>query len=229
MQTLALLLAAWIPAGDDARFSEQLRVAARSATVRIESADHSRTGTAVIVGRRGNGWYALTAAHVVGAGELHVYHYPAATFPKPADVVRDVDVVARIPQLDLAVLRFVDAKIDVEPLRLANAQKAPKEEPFAVLCVGCDPDREPDCRVDRVSGKKLLRRPDGTTYFVWEAETKPVAGHSGGPLLDQNGRVLGICNGTQDGKGYYCHVDEIRAALKSKNLAWLWDDKKTAP
>jgi hypothetical protein len=32
-----------------------------------------------------------------------------------------------------------------------------------------------------------------------------------------------VCSGTQDGKGYYTHLDEILAGLKRHDLGWLFE------
>jgi hypothetical protein len=51
---------------------------------------------------------------------------------------------------------------------------------------------------------------------------RPVGGMSGGPLLDARGRVIGVCSAAKpDGPGYYAHLDEVLAGLKSQGYGWL--------
>ena len=45
-----------------------------------------------------------------------------------------------------------------------------------------------------------------------------MSGRSGGPLLDADGRLIGVCSGTQEGMNYYTHPDEIRGALQRHRL-----------
>jgi hypothetical protein len=47
-------------------------------------------------------------------------------------------------------------------------------------------------------------------------------------LIDRQGRVIGVASGVNDGKGYYCHVEEISRWLKSTDFAFLVAEKKPA-
>lgn len=194
---------------------------AASGCVRVAAGD--RVGSGAVVGTRGAFLFVLTAAHVVGAGE------DVTVVPfRPDGTVRaalgDPTVLLRRPDLDLALVR-VFAGDDPPPVQaLVPPGEAPRDGPFSAASIGCG-DAAPDRRAERVLGKKLLRRPGGDTVFVWEAEARPEPGRSGSPLLDDRGRVLGVCSGTQGGKGYYVHPDEIHAALKKAGYAWLSGDQ----
>ena len=56
-----------------------------------------------------------------------------------------------------------------------------------------------------------------------------MAGRSGGPLLNLDGQVIGICAATSLGKGYYVHLSEIHAGLKTAGYDWLWKGDRTKP
>ena len=42
-------------------------------------------------------------------------------------------------------------------------------------------------------------------------------------MIDRQGRLLGLCSGRSDEKGYYTHIDEIRAGLRDSGYRWLLD------
>ena len=39
-------------------------------------------------------------------------------------------------------------------------------------------------------------------------------------MLDQQGRLIGLASGVSGGKGYYIHLEEIRAFLQQQKLPW---------
>jgi hypothetical protein len=44
-------------------------------------------------------------------------------------------------------------------------------------------------------------------------------------LVDSAGRVIGICSASQDGKGYYVHIEEILAALKKHESSSILEER----
>src|SRR5438093_1402336 len=78
------------------------------------------------------------------------------------------------------------------------------------LTVGCDgAGGAPAVAVDTVRAEKNLgpRSPYKCNFF--EADRPPAVGRSGGPLVDRQGRLIGVCSGTLGGKkGYYVHIAE---------------------
>jgi len=176
----------------------------------------------VAVARRGAFIYVLTARHVIaGARELRIVlaaDGESATF--------DAELLATWPEQDLALLRIAADPKRLPVLRLAGANGKPATTGDTVLSVGFGDGKTPTGDMDRLVGKRLLRRPDGRAAFVWEVEKASIAGRSGGPLVDSAGKVIGVCLGTQDGKGYYCHLDEILAALKGRGYAWAWQESE---
>ena len=82
----------------------------------------------------------------------------------------------------------------------------------------------PTVLVEAVKRKVLLRRPGDTkSTWCWETQRRPERGRSGGPLLDEAGRVIGLASG-HDGKcGYYTHAEEIHRFLKRNALDWLFE------
>ena len=222
-----LMLALTLPGAEPSAAPGDVKDRARKACVRITDAAGTQSGSGVVVAHRDGFLYVLTASHVVaGAKDLRVVTYSADDRSKPGAALTDVDVLVQAADADFALIRVPAGANPPKPLRLLPPGSKLPTGAFAATTVGGDLAGVPECLPDRVLGKKLLRRPEGGTVFVWEAEAKPAKGRSGGALLDDQGRVIGVCVGTQDGKGYYSHLDEIHAALKPRKFDWLWQTAK---
>jgi S1-C subfamily serine protease len=191
------------------------------ATVRVASGPgRPPFGTAVCVGSRGGADYLLTAAHVVPKGEARSYEsFARDGFPRPAAVRLDAEVILRLPECDLALVKIAPAESGLRVVPLATLAERPRRFPAAALAVGCEMGDPPAVRVVRLTGRQLVRRPEGNAVF-WVAAEAPRGGMSGGPLVDTAGRLIGICVAAQGG-GYYAHADEILAALKRHGYGWL--------
>lgn len=205
-------------------FSRQLQDRAVAATVRIVNRGEKTEGSGVLLGAADKGFYILTAAHLVHrpAG-LEISTFTIDSYPRPAKVYLKAEVVARTPDMrDLALIRVSTEDRLPGRLPLCPSRLVPKEEKFDALSVGCGAARAPLCLVEHVRGSRLIRRQKGMKpALFWEVQRAQMPGRSGGPLLDRDGNLLGIANGVNDGKGYYCHVVEIYRWLEAKNFRSL--------
>ena len=133
-------------------------------------------------------------------------------------------VVVRLQAADVALLKV--AMTDSPPtLKLAAPGRRPKAFTVPVFSVGCTDGDAPTAAPDTLRAKRIVRRPGDEVAFFWETSTPGRRGRSGGPLIDENNRVIGVCSATQDGNAYYAHLDEIQAGLKRFGYAWLYDGK----
>jgi S1-C subfamily serine protease len=215
---IAGLLALPGPDSKPAGSVDAARRLARSSCVQVVS--KSGTGSGVVIGVRGAFLYVLTASHVVAGSDRLEVHLPPVDKDAKAKVIADVDVLIDGKVPDVALLRVSAGDVKVTPLALA-AEAPGGDMAFDAVSASAGENAAPDVRAERVLARKLLRRPDGETWFVWETRERPETGRSGGALIDSGGRLIGLCSGAQEGKGYYTHVDEIRALLKKKNQGWL--------
>ena len=174
-------------------------------------------GRACAVIQQGTGFVAddslvVTNAHVV-AGER------ATSVLTPDGRRIDAVVVAFDPALDVAVLRVPGPGLGLPVLRRAMGDVDTTGS--VIGYPGGGPERESPARIsqkiDRAEGKDIY---DSTTtfreLFVLAASLAP--GDSGGPLLDQRGRVVGLAFAVDPGNSttaYALTTSEIDRGLRA--------------
>lgn len=194
-----------------------------AATVRMSTGDSGRA-TAFVVGRKNDSLYLLTADHAVDPATLGTTRFEfAGAHRKEKIVLRGAKAVIRRPIADLALLEIpIDKAESVSMLVLLSPGTHPKKFPFAGYSLGYSDGGDASLQRENLFGKRLAVRREDEVAFFWQAEKAQARGRSGGPLVDSEGRVIGICAATALGKGYYVHVTEIHAALKTEGFEWLW-------
>jgi S1-C subfamily serine protease len=212
------------------QFSSALQIEATLATVRVVNPSRSTSGSGVIVGHSGPVAYVLTANHLVEQGKpLKIDVFSAKSYPRPAQASLDAQVVATLPEADLAVIRLVSGDESRAALRICPLASVPTGQSFAGLTVGCAGDSAPMCRSLTVSERRSLRKRDGDApALVWEVDQPIAQGTSGGPLVDRRGFVLGIASGTDKNNGYYCAIDDVYRLLDRNGLGWLYQEEAKA-
>ncbi len=188
------------------------------------------TASAVVIGRKNDALYLLTADHAVdpaSLAETSFEFFDHAQKAKPTFTLRGAKALLRRPTADFALLEVnVEKDRVVTVLKLLPPGKHAKKFPFAGLSIGCSEGNRPTLEFESLLGKRLAVRSDDQLAFFWQAEKSQARGRSGGPLLDAGGRVIGISAATALGKGYYVHANEIHAALKTESFDWLWKVEK---
>jgi S1-C subfamily serine protease len=232
MRTLPLLwlvALAQFPVVDDGDFPADVQKSALAATVRVLNKERNVNGSGVVVGADDKGVYVLTAGHLIEKGEhLVIEVFTATSYPKPSEVIEEVELVAKSDSLrDLVLVKLPPSKTPMAKLSLPAAETAAPKTPFKGLVVGCSGKNPPAVRVEQVIAARRARREKGQEpVLFWEVEGKQAAGQSGGPLVDGSGRVAGICSGNNKELGYFCHFEEIQAFLKEHQFQWLFEDNK---
>ena len=166
--------------------------------------------------------HVVTNAHVVGDASV-------ATVWLSNGARREGQIVATDTRLDFAVLEVPRVPVSVEPLAIADAQTAITlgapvwawGYPFEDAVVEAGFSRAPSVSAGIVSAQRLR---DGVSYLQTDAAVNP--GSSGGPLLDANGRVVGVNTlvltpGGEDAEGLNfalyvrAHLNAIEALLEA--------------
>ena len=227
-----LLLLPGIEVSDAAEFPKKLQVRAITATVRIFNTAKKSEGSGVVVGKNGPFVYILTAYHLVqGADQLEIATFSEQSYPKRDKIYRSAKVVAKTEGIrDLALIRMASDDKNLGVLPLCPVADIPKGEGFGTLAVGCTEGQAPTCLFSEIRGKKKIRHKAGGEFgYFWELSDAVRKGRSGGPLIEKRGYVVGIFSGTNDGKSYFTHPEEIHRFLRQHVFDWLADKENTGP
>lgn len=211
-------------------FPRDAQLRALAATARVRDPAARTTGSAAFVGRSGPHLYLLTAAHVArGPGPVEVAAFTPASHPRPAATYKAA-VIARDPDLDLAVLRIATRDDPPAMLRLCPPADAPTGRDWDALATGCATGDFPVLTRLTVAGPVTLKKPGVSAPVLhWQTPRPPTPSRSGEPLADRAGRLLGIASGRGDDKGYYVHPEEIAAFLRRHGLPFLLPDAAGRP
>jgi S1-C subfamily serine protease len=151
------------------------------------------TGSGFVVDKDG---YIVTNAHVVQGADSVDVSFDENGDSVPADV-KGVDTSA-----DLAVLKVDPSKVkNLTPIPLGDSSKAQVGDP--VIAVGNPFGLSRTVTTGIVSGlQRQIQAPNGFTISnVIQTDASINPGNSGGPLLDANGRVIGINSQIATGGG----------------------------
>jgi serine protease Do len=162
----------------------QISAIAEEITVLI---DGQNPGSGVIIGKKNKIYYVLTAKHVVETQDEYTIKTPdGKTYPL------NYSTVKKLPNVDLAVIQFSSDK-NYRIAQLGNSDQA--KAGASVYIYGFpNPGREIRQRIPQFTTGQVSSRPqpalrDGYN-LVYTNVTR--AGMSGGPVLDENGRLVGI-------------------------------------
>jgi putative serine protease PepD len=128
-------------------------------------------------------------------------------------------VVGSDPSTDIAVLELENVDRDLQPLELGSAESLQIGDP--VIAIGSPFGLEGTVTAGIVSGlDRSIRAPDGFTIDgVIQTDAALNSGNSGGPLLDGDGRVVGVNaqiesgNGGNVGIGYAVPIETAREVV----------------
>jgi S1-C subfamily serine protease len=210
----------WLPnlaSTDRARetFSTELQASAISATTRIVNKSNRSIGSGVVIAIRPPFAYILTAYHVVARSDsFEVQTFSSSSYPQASRRFPGTRVIATSAAADLALVRIPIDNSKLPALPLCPLESLPESQPFVALSAGCTGEEAPKCQLDQVIGSKSVRKEAGSeSRQVWEVTEELATGRSGGPLIDWQGRLLGIASGNSQGRGYYAHTAEIHDFL----------------
>jgi len=217
------------PTVPDGPVSAGTQWAVLQGTARVSNGESGAAASAVCLGTSGRFSYFLTASHAVPKGHARLYEFfTKESYPKPSHTYSGGEVVVRMDDPDLALVKVTTGVGAPPSVRVAGPGQRPKRYPFYAISIGCPAFSPPLARGERVTGKTLVHRSEDGDAFFWKVASPPVGGMSGGPLVDAEGRLIGVCSATQGGVGYYTHLDEILAGLRRHQYGWLLDQANDA-
>jgi S1-C subfamily serine protease len=174
-------------------------------------------GSGFVLNREGE---IATNAHVVTAGtgsDIHAVEQVFVRFPDRNQV--EADIVGFDPNEDVALLKIDPKGLDLRPLELGSSEHLVVGSPVAAI--GSPFGEAGSLSIGIISA--LNRTLDSLTRFSISGAIQTDAainhGNSGGPLVDAEGRVLGInsqinsTTGDNSGVGYAIPVDSVRRSL----------------
>ena len=165
----------------------------------------------------------VTNAHVVtdaaagGAGSIdaakEVYVELADRNQVPAEVV------GFDPFVDVALLRIDAEDLDLVPLELGSSAEIEVGQPVAAIGSPFGEEQSLSVGVISATDRSIESLTDFTIDGAIQTDASINPGNSGGPLLDAEGRVLGInqqirtASGADEGVGFAVPVDAVRRSL----------------
>lgn len=169
----------------------EVNTIAKAITVRI---DGQNPGTGVIVQRSANTYTVITAEHVVATPDEYEIIVPGGSkFPL------DYKTVKKLPGVDLALLQF-NSNQSYPTAKLGNSDRLSEGVPVYVAGFPGQDSVIKASVYNFTSGQLTARasQPTEKGYaLVYTNRTLP--GMSGGPILDQQGQLIGI-HGMADGE-----------------------------
>jgi S1-C subfamily serine protease len=163
---------------------QQISLRAKQITVRI---DGQGTGSGVIIGQSGKSYTVLTNWHVVEtAGQYTVQTPDGRSYPV------NYNAVKRLPGVDLAMFSF-DTDQNYQIAEVGNSDEASEGQNvyYAGYPGSLRDESDRFYRFFPVSIVAVLPTPTENGYtLVYDGEA--LTGMSGGPVLDQNGFLIGI-------------------------------------
>lgn len=179
-------------ASADGVVSIRVRVSSGGQDVFGQTQEGLASGTGVVIDKKG---YIVTNAHVVENNQGD----PTVRFNDEKSVT--AKIVGRDASNDIAVLKVDPDKVDLKPLEWADSAKA--EVGSQVVAIGSPFGLDQTVTTGIVSAlQRQITAPNNFTISnVIQTDAAINPGNSGGPLIDGDGKVLGINSQIATGGG----------------------------
>jgi S1-C subfamily serine protease len=166
----------------------------------------------------------ITNAHVVtdaeasGGGPINEAREVYVQFPDRNQVA--AEVVGFDPFYDVALLEVDPDGLDLSPLELGSSSEIEVGQPVAAIGSPFGEENSLSVGVISASGRSVESLTDFQIDDAIQTDAAINPGNSGGPLLDAEGRVLGInqqirtASGADEGVGFAVPVDAVERSLE---------------
>ena len=132
----------------------------------------------------------------------------------------EADVVGFDPFVDVALLRIDPQDLDLVPVELGDSAEIGVGQPVAAIGSPFGEEQSLSVGVISATDRSIQSLTDFTIDGAIQTDASINPGNSGGPLLDAEGRVLGInqqiatASGADEGVGFAVPVDAVRRSLE---------------
>ena len=213
--------------------AEEIYAEAAPGVVTIRSVFGSNSAAGILGGGRaagqGSGFVVsdegeiVTNAHVVtdaqasGGGEINEAEEVYVEFPDRNQVA--AEIVGFDPFADVALLKVDPSDIELHPLELGSSSEIHVGQPVAAIGSPFGEENSLSIGVISASGRSVESLTDFQIDDAIQTDAAINPGNSGGPLLDAEGRVLGInqqirtASGADEGVGFAVPVDLIARSV----------------
>ncbi len=159
----------------------------------------------------------ITNAHVISNGEGEDRKPAGKVFVEftTGDVI-PAKVLGLDPFSDIGLLRVDPAEVELEPLELGDSDKLVVGEPIAVIGSPFGEDQTLTTGIVSQTGRSVMSLTDFRIEGAIQTDASINPGNSGGPMLDGDGRVIGISqqmktgSGASNGVGFGVPVNTIK-------------------
>jgi S1-C subfamily serine protease len=161
-----------------------------------------------------------TNAHVVTTGEGAAIHKASEVFVRFGDGNQvSGKIIGFDPFSDVALVRVDPEGLTLKPLPLGSIEDVAVGEPVAAIGSPFGEERSLSVGVISATDRSIESLTGFATIGALQTDAAINSGNSGGPLLDGNGKVLGInsqirsSSGTGSGVGFAVPVDVVKRSL----------------
>jgi S1-C subfamily serine protease len=162
----------------------------------------------------------VTNAHVISDGEGEDRQAASRVFVefKDGNVV-PAEILGFDPFADVGLLKVDPAAVDLKPLPLGDSDSVAVGQPVAVIGSPFGEDHSLSTGIVSQIGRSVRSLTDFQIEGAIQTDASINPGNSGGPMLDADGRVIGISqqiqtgSGASDGVGFGVPVNTIRASV----------------
>jgi S1-C subfamily serine protease len=163
----------------------------------------------------------VTNAHVITSGEGENRTAADRVFVefKDGNTV-PAEILGFDPFSDVALLKVDPDAVDLVPLELADSDEVVVGEPVAVIGSPFGEDHSLSTGVVSQTGRSVRSLTDFQIEGAIQTDASINPGNSGGPMLDADGRVIGISqqiqtgSGASDGVGFGVPVNTIKSSVE---------------
>jgi len=163
----------------------------------------------------------VTNAHVISDG-LGEDRKPASRVyvEFTSGDVLDGKVVGLDPFADVALVSVDPGEVDLKPLELADSRRVVVGEPIAVIGSPFGEDRTLTTGIVSQTGRSVRSLTDFMIEDAIQTDASINPGNSGGPMLNSDGKVIGISqqmksgSGSSDGVGFGVPANSIKRSAE---------------